>query len=409
MTIPAPLDTAVGVTAPAGFDAAGVEAGLKVHGGRDVALVVNRGPRRASAGVFTSNRVVAAPVTLTRAHLAGSTLQAVVLNSGGANACTGAPGMDDARSMAAHVARALGLAGPEAVGVCSTGMIGQRLPMDRLLAGIDAAVTALGPGPGHGLAAADAIRTTDTVPKTVVVHGGSGGPGGPGGPGWCIGGMAKGAGMLAPGLATMLCVLTTDAVLDDEGAAAALTRAVRTTFNRTDSDGCMSTNDSVVLLASGASDVTPDPGEFTEALRTACASLARQLIGDAEGASHDIGITVVGASDESAGEAVARAVARSNLFKTAVFGNDPNWGRILSEVGTVPATVAPYDPARLDVSINGVMVCRAEGVGEPRELVDMSGREVHVLIDLHAGSDVVTVWTNDLTHDYVHENSAYSS
>lgn len=388
----------VGVTAPAGFAAAGVEAGLKAHGGRDVALVVTRGPHPASAGVFTSNRVVAAPVTLTRAHLARSTLRAVILNSGGANACTGEPGAADAAATAQHVAEALGM-GAEEVGVCSTGLIGERLAMDALLAGADAAVAALDDTGQAGAAAADAIRTTDTVAKTVAVAG----------DGWTIGGMAKGAGMLAPGLATMLCVLTTDALVDGPAAQAALEEAVRTTFDRTDSDGCMSTNDSVILLSSGASETAPDPAVFAERLTRACADLARQLIGDAEGASHDIAITVRGASDEAAAEACARAVSRSNLFKAAVFGNDPNWGRVLAQVGTVPASVAPFDPARLDVGINGVQVCRAGGIGDPRDGVDMTGRQVDVLVDLHAGGAEATVWTNDLTHGYVHENSAYSS
>ena len=266
--------------------------------------------------------------------------------------------------------------------------------------GAEAAAAALANTPGAGADAAEAIRTTDTVSKThVSMHGG----------GWTIGAMAKGAGMLAPGLATMLSVLTTDALVDDATARRALEEAVRTTFNRTDSDGCMSTNDSVILLASGASGIAPEEAEFTEALRSACSDLARQLIADAEGASHDIEIRVVGASSEEAGEAVARAVSRSNLFKTAVFGNDPNWGRVLSEVGTVPESLAPYDPDEVDVSINGVMVCRGGGVGEDRALVDMTPREVHVLIDLKAGAEEVVVWTNDLTHDYVHENSAYSS
>ena len=387
-----------GVTFPAGFTAAGVEAGLKAHGGKDIALVVNTGPTRASAGVFTSNRVVAAPVTLTREHLTHGPLSCVILNSGGANACTGQPGFDDAVATANHVAALLDVV-PSSVGVCSTGLIGQRLPMDKILAGASAAAAALDAAPQASADAADAIRTTDTVDKRVGVTVGT----------WHIGGMAKGAGMLAPGLATMLCVLTTDAVLTQDEAGAALREAVRTTFNRTDSDGCMSTNDTVLLLASGASKIAPDKVEFTEALRHACDSLALQLIRDAEGASHDIEIHVIGATSEPAGEAVARAVARSNLFKTAVFGNDPNWGRIISEVGTVPATIAPFDPTQIDVSINGVMVCQAGGVGEPRELVDMAPRDVHVLIDLHAGTDEVTLWTNDLTHDYVHENSAYSS
>jgi glutamate N-acetyltransferase/amino-acid N-acetyltransferase len=250
-----------------------------------------------------------------------------------------------------------------------------------------------------GDAAATAIMTTDTVPKTVVVER----------QGWTIGGMAKGAGMLAPGLATMLVVLTTDANLDVRRAQGALRESSRVTFDRTDSDGCMSTNDTVILLASGASGVTPEPDAFEAALTEACGTLARALIADAEGASHDISIIVEGATTEAAAEAVARAVARSNLFKAAIFGGDPNWGRIVAAVGTVPEEVAPYDPAFLDVSVNGVQVCRAQGVGEDRNLVDLAGREVTVVIDLHAGGAVATIWTNDLTHDYVHENSAYSS
>ncbi len=396
--------TRVGVTAARGFVASGVEAGLKEHGGRDVALVVNRGTRPASAGVFTSNRVAAAPVILTRAHLETATLTAVVLNSGGANACTGIEGAADASATAGRVAEILDVDSNH-VGVCSTGMIGERLPMDILLAGVDGAAATLDAGPEAALAAADAIRTTDTVCKTIVVDG----PVAPGEPVWCVGGMAKGAGMLAPGLATMLCVLTTDALISDEDAYNALTEAVRTTFNRTDSDGCMSTNDSVILLSSGDSGVCPGLTEFTETVREACGSLARQLIADAEGSSHDVDITIVGASDEVAGETVARAIARSNLVKTAIFGNDPNWGRIISEVGTVPESVAPYDPHEVDVSINGVMVCRSGGLGDSRDLVDMTAREVHILVDLHAGSHEVTLWTTDLTHDYVHENSAYSS
>ncbi|MDC4233001.1 bifunctional glutamate N-acetyltransferase/amino-acid acetyltransferase ArgJ [Actinomyces sp. B33] len=387
-----------GVTAARGFSAAGVAAGIKSSGGRDVALVVNEGPIAASAGVFTSNRIVAAPVTLTRRHLRERGLRAVILNSGGANACTGEGGAEDARATAERVAALLGIDTAE-VGVCSTGMIGQRLPMDALLAGAQRCARELSDGPDAASRAADAIRTTDTVAKTAARTR----------DGWTIGGMAKGAGMLAPGLATMLCVLTTDAVIDSARAQDCLDEAVRTTFNRTDSDGCMSTNDSVLLLASGASGAAPDEEAFTEELRAVCADLSRQLIADAEGASHDIEIRVVGASSQNAGEAVARAVARSNLFKTAVFGNDPNWGRILSQIGTVPASIAPYEPDDIDVSINGVMVCRGGGVGQDRDLVDMSAREVRVVIDLKAGVEEVVVWTNDLTHDYVHENSAYSS
>jgi glutamate N-acetyltransferase/amino-acid N-acetyltransferase len=388
----------VSVTAPAGFRAAGVTAGLKPSGRPDVALVVNDGPLDVAAGVFTSNRVVAAPVVWSRQAVSDGIARAVVLNSGGANACTGPDGFADTHRTAEHVAEALGVSAGDVL-VASTGLIGERLAMDRLLGGVDAAVDHL--DAAGGAAAAEAIRTTDTVAKTVHLESGEG---------WSVGGMAKGAGMLAPGLATMLCVLTTDAVVDAATADAALRAATRTTFDRVDSDGCMSTNDTVILLASGASGAHTGHARLTEVLTAACANLARQLVADAEGASHDIAITVTHASDEDAAVAVARAVTRSNLFKAAVFGNDPNWGRVLSAVGTVPESVAPYDALRLDVSINGVQVCRAGGVGESRDLVDLAAtREVHVEIDLHAGDATATLWTNDLTHDYVHENSAYST
>ncbi len=387
------------VTAPSGFRAAGVAAGLKSSGKPDVALVVNDGPLQVAAGVFTSNRVVAAPVVWSRQAVSDGVAHAVVLNSGGANACTGPEGFADTHRTAEHVGAVLDTS-PGDVAVCSTGLIGLRLPMPALLAGIDAAAAAL--SADGGLDAAHAIMTTDTVPKLTHVAGA----------GWSVGGMAKGAGMLAPGLATMLCVLTTDAVVTPETADAALRDAARVTFDRIDSDGCMSTNDTVLLLASGASGVEPDPADFAEVLTRACAELARGLIADAEGASHDIAITVRGARSEEEAVPVARAVARSNLFKAAVFGNDPNWGRVLSAVGTVPESVAAFDADRIDVSINGVMVCRAGGVGEDRDLVDMAAaREVHVDIDLHAAEPgaEVTIWANDLTHDYVHENSAYST
>ncbi|ROS77256.1 bifunctional glutamate N-acetyltransferase/amino-acid acetyltransferase ArgJ [Cellulomonas sp. PhB143] len=385
------------VTAPLGFRAAGVVAGLKSTGAKDVALVVNDGPRHVAAGVFTSNRVVAAPVVWSRQVVADGVAHAVVLNSGGANACTGPDGFGDTHRTAEHVAGLLGVSAGDTL-VCSTGLIGVRLPMAELLAGADAAAGALSADGGPD--AAHAIMTTDTVPKTThVVR-----------EGWSVGGMAKGAGMLAPGLATMLCVLTTDAVVDAATADAALRAATRTTFDRVDSDGCMSTNDTVVLLASGASGVEVSGPQLTQALTAGCAELARGLVADAEGASHDIAVTTVNATTEDAAVAVCRAVTRSNLFKAAVFGNDPNWGRVLSAAGTVPEDVAPFDADELDVTINGVQVCRAGGVGEARELVDLaSGREVHVEIDLHAGGARATVWTNDLTHDYVHENSAYSS
>ncbi|MCY1157359.1 MAG: argJ [Citricoccus sp.] len=384
------------VTSALGFRSSGVAAGLKSTGKPDVAVVVNDGPDRHAAAVFTTNRVAAAPVHWSRQAVSDGRADAVVLNSGGANAATGHQGFQDAHATAEHAAARLGVSAGDVL-VCSTGLIGLPQAMDRLLPGVTAAVEALDVDGGD--AAAQAIMTTDSVPKTAV-HAG---------PGYTIGGMAKGAGMLAPGMATMLCVITTDAVVDPGGLHAALAEAVRTTLNRADSDGCMSTNDTVVLMASGASGSTPDPGAFQEGLRQVCADLARQLIADAEGAAHEIAIRVVNATTEDAAEAVARAVARSNLFKTAVFGQDPNWGRVISAVGTVPEDVAPYDPNLLDVTFNGVQVCRNAGVGEDRDLVDLSGREVSVVIDLHAGQAEATIWTNDLTHDYVHENSAYSS
>jgi glutamate N-acetyltransferase/amino-acid N-acetyltransferase len=391
----------VSVTHPKGFVAAGATGGLKSSGKPDVALVVNEGPHFAAAGVFTSNRVVAAPVVWSKQAVADGRLDAVVLNSGGANAATGAPGFHDAHATAEHVAAVLQAQGREVspgdVGVCSTGLIGLRLPMPALLGGIDAAAAAL--AADGGADAAVAIMTTDTVPKTTVVEA----------DGWSIGGMAKGAGMLAPGMATMLCVITTDAEVSPADAEAALASAVSRTLNRLDSDGCMSTNDTVLLLASGASGATPNFESFQEALTQACHDIAQQLLTDAEGASHDIAITVTNASSEDAAEAVARAVARSNLFKAAIFGRDPNWGRIIAAVGTVPEDVAPFDPSTLDVWVNGVHVCKNAGVGESRDLVNLEPRAVDILIDLHAGTESATVWTNDLTHDYVHENSAYST
>ena len=381
------------VTAARGFRAAGVTAGLKTSGGPDVALVVNDGPLDAAAGVLTGNRVKAAPVLWTAQVLGTGRLGAVVLNSGGANACTGPDGFADTHRTAETVATALGL-GAIDVAVCSTGLIGERLPMDLLLPGVGKAAAALAPAGGDD--AARAIMTTDTVPKTAVVSR----------DGWAVGGMAKGAGMLAPGLATMLCVLTTDAVVDAAGCDAALRAATARTFDRVDSDGCMSTNDTVLLLASGASGVTPSDSDFAVAVEQLCAELCRQLLTDAEGATKDVRIEVVGAAGEADAVEVGRAVARSNLLKCAFFGNDPNWGRVLAAVGT---TGAAFEADRLDVAINGVQVCRAGAVGDPRDLVDLSGRDVHVLVDLHAGPATATVWTNDLSLAYVHENSAYSS
>ncbi|SJN32116.1 Glutamate N-acetyltransferase / N-acetylglutamate synthase [Micrococcus lylae] len=361
-----------------------------------MAVVVNDGPKHEAAAVFTTNRVAAAPVLWSRQAVTDGRAYAVVLNSGGANAATGQQGFRDAHRTAEHAASALGCSSGDVL-VCSTGLIGEPLDMERLLPGVDTAVQGL--GTEGGPAAAEAIMTTDTRAKQSRVDG----------TGYTVGGMAKGAGMLAPGMATMLAVVTTDADLPASALQLALDRAVATTFNRADSDGCMSTNDTVILLASGASGVAPDPDEFGAAVTRVCADLARQMVGDAEGAEHDIAVRVVNAETEEAAEAVARAVARSNLFKTAVFGQDPNWGRVISAVGTVPESVAAFDATALDVSFNGVQVCRASGVGEDRSLVDLSAREVRVEIDLHAGDAEATIWTNDLTHDYVHENSAYST
>ncbi|MEU5387831.1 bifunctional glutamate N-acetyltransferase/amino-acid acetyltransferase ArgJ [Kitasatospora cineracea] len=384
----------VGVTAAKGFRAAGVTAGIKASGTPDLALVVNDGPRHAAAGVFTSNRVHAAPVKWSRQVLNDGELAAVILNSGGANACTGPEGFQDTHATAEKVAAELGIGAIE-VAVCSTGLIGVRLPMDKLLPGVELAVEALSDTGGES--AAIAIKTTDTVHKTAQVTAPAG---------WTVGGMAKGAGMLAPGLATMLVVVTTDAVVDSAALDAALRDATRTTFDRVDSDGCMSTNDTVLLLASGASEVAPEQAEFAEAVRTVCADLARRLIGDAEGASKDIRIDVVNAATEDEAVDVARTISRSNLLKCAIHGEDPNWGRVLSAIGT---TSAAFDPDRLDVAINGVWVCRDGGVGEDRDLVSMKDREVVITADLKAGQAKASIWTNDLTAEYVHENSAYSS
>ncbi|MGI9197583.1 MAG: bifunctional glutamate N-acetyltransferase/amino-acid acetyltransferase ArgJ [Candidatus Nanopelagicales bacterium] len=381
------------VTAARGFRAAGVTAGLKASGRPDVALVVNDGPTRSAAGTFTANRFAAAPVLWTRQVMSDGEVHAVVLNSGGANACTGPEGFADTHRTAEHVAALIDTGAGE-VAVCSTGLIGERLPMDRLLAGAAEAVASLSDDGGDR--AAVAIMTTDTVPKTAVVQG----------QGFTVGGMAKGAGMLAPGLATMLVVLTTDAVADSAALDAALRGATRVTFDRIDSDGCMSTNDTVLLLASGASGVTPSRDELQAVVTEVCADLARQLIGDAEGASKDIRIDVVHAMTEGDAVEVVRAVSRSNLLKCAIHGEDPNWGRVLSAVGT---TSARFEPDAVSVAINGVWVCRNGGVGEDRTRVDMSGREVVVSIDLGAGDASASLWTNDLTADYVHENSAYST
>lgn len=387
------------VTFAKGFRAAGVEAGISaVDGKKDLALVVNDGPLDAMAGVFTPNRFCAAPVQWTRGVVADGHAKAVILNSGGANACTGRAGYDQSSATAATVAELLGCT-PDDVAVCSTGLIGELLPLDNVLAGAAAAHAALADTAQAGADAAHAIMTTDTKPKTVEIEGN----------GYRIGGMVKGSGMIAPQLATMLCVITTDAVVTAGQMQAALAVGVDTSFNRIDVDGCMSTNDTVLLMASGASGVEPDPDEFNALVAQACAALARQIIGDGEGASHDVRITVAGATNEDAALACGRAVAASNLLKCAIAGNDPNWGRVVSSLGTVPETVAPYDPNRVTVDINGVRICDGGKPGRDRSEVDMTPREVHIDIDLNAGDAEATVWTDDLTHEYVHINADYES
>jgi glutamate N-acetyltransferase / amino-acid N-acetyltransferase len=381
------------VTAASGFRAAGVAAGLKESGRPDVAVVINDGPSVAAAGVFTANRVQAAPVLWSRQVLAGGAVRAVALNSGCANACTGPAGFGDTHRTAEHLAGLLA-AGAGEIAVCSTGLIGERLPLDRLLAGVTSAAGQA--SAAGGLAAADAILTTDTVPKTVVAAG----------PGYRIGGMGKGAAMLAPALATMLVVLTTDADLPARDLDQALRAAVATTFDRLDSDGCMSTNDTVLLLASGAAGRTPGLEAFTGLLTGACADLASLMQADAEGASKAITIEVTGAASEPDAVAVGRAVARCNLLKCAIGGEDPNWGRVLAAVGT---TAAEFEPDQLNVAINGVWVCKSGAPGEPRAAVDLRPRAVTITVDLAAGQHSAAIKTTDLTSAYVQLNSEYAT
>jgi glutamate N-acetyltransferase/amino-acid N-acetyltransferase len=381
------------VTAPLGFRAAGVTAGLKESGDRDVAVVINDGPSRAAAAVFTSNRVHAAPVKWSRQVVSGGRVRAVVLNSGGANACTGPQGFQDTHATAEHLAATLDDSAGE-IAVCSTGLIGERLPMDKLLPGVDAAVAEA--DRSGGVHAADAIRTTDTIIKIAFRRE----------QGYTVGGMAKGAAMLAPSLATMLVVLTTDADLTAQELDAALHSATAVTFDRLDSDGCMSTNDTVLLMASGASGVKPDHKDFTRALTDVCADLARQLQRDAEGASKYVTIEVVGAASEADAVTVGRSVARNNLLKCALAGSDPNWGRVLSAVGT---TDAVFDPDRLNVAMNGIWVCRAGAIGDDRSKADLTGKDITITVDLSAGPHSAIILTTDLTEAYVHENSAYST
>ncbi|QKT14148.1 bifunctional glutamate N-acetyltransferase/amino-acid acetyltransferase ArgJ [Rhodococcus sp. W8901] len=390
-----------GVTAPAGFRAAGIKAGIKVSGRSDLALVFNEGPELAAAGVFTANKVKAAPVLWSQQVLTTGRLRAVVLNSGGANACTGAPGFQDAHKTAEHVAASLSDWGTETgaieVAVCSTGLIGDRLPMDKILSGVTEIVHELAGGISGGTDAAHAIMTTDTVPKQAALHHADK---------WNVGGMAKGAGMLAPSLATMLSVITTDAVATAEQLDEALRFATRMSFDRLDVDGATSTNDTVLLLSSGASSVAPSQDELNAAVLAVCDSLADQMMADAEGVTKRVRVTVSGAASEQEALVAARTVARDSLVKTALFGSDPNWGRVLAAVGIAPITL---DPDRISVSFNGNPVC-IDGVGAPgaRE-VDLSGMDIDLNIELGVGEHSVTIRTTDLSHAYVEENSAYSS
>lgn len=383
------------VTTPKGFRSSGIAVGLKSTGKPDLALVVNDGPAPASAAVFTGNRAQANPILWSKQVVQNGPARAIILNSGGANCFTGDFGYETTRLTAEAVAAQLG-ADAANVLVCSTGLIGSgdQAFRDKIVNGVPALVAALS---DDDTTAPAAILTTDSVEKTASYSSPAG---------WSIGAMAKGAGMLAPGLATMLVVITTDAKVSDEDLDRALRGATTASFDRLDSDGCMSTNDQVTLLASGASGVEPDAAEFARAVAEVCDSLAAQLQADAEGASHDIDIEVTGAASVEDAVEVGRSVARNNLFKAAIFGNDPNWGRVLAAIGT---TAAAFDPYAVDVSFNGVRLCHAGGPGRPVDECDLTPRKTHVLIELFAGDHAATVRTNDLTHDYVHENSAYSS
>jgi glutamate N-acetyltransferase / amino-acid N-acetyltransferase len=395
------LVRAQGVTAPAGFRAAGVAAGIKASGALDLALVFNEGPDYAAAGVFTRNQVKAAPVLWTQQVLTTGRLRAVILNSGGANACTGPGGFQDTHTTAEAVAAALSDWGTETgaieIAVCSTGLIGDRLPMDKVVAGVGHVVQEMAGGLVGGEEAARAIMTTDTVPKQVALHHPDK---------WTIGGMAKGAGMLAPSLATMLCVLTTDAVVESGALEDALRRATARTFDRLDVDGSCSTNDTVLLLASGASEIAPSQTDLDDAVLRVCDDLCAQLQADAEGVTKRVTVTVTGAVTEDDALTAARVVARDSLVKTALFGSDPNWGRVLAAVGMAPISL---DPDRITVSFNGSPVC-VDGVGAAgARQVDLSGGDIDVLVELKIGDGEAAIRTTDLSHAYVEENSAYSS
>lgn len=380
-------------TLPLGFRGAGIAAGIKSSGAKDLALIVNEGPKRFASAVFTSNKVVAAPVTWSRQVVADGEVTAVVLNSGGANACTGPEGFADTHKTAEVVAKTLGISASDVV-VCSTGLIGSRLPMDNLMAGVVKAAGSLHRDSGSDTA--QAIMTTDSHAKyfSVTVNGVS------------IYGMAKGAGMLAPSLATMLSVVAIDAIVDPAVGDRVFKRVVDRTFSRIDSDGCMSTNDTVLFMASGASGIELTEKELEHMVMECCGYLAMELIGDAEGHSKIVTIVTKNAKSEADALEVGRSCARNNLLKCAIHGEDPNWGRVLAAIGT---TSADFDPYTIDVSLNGVMVCRNSAPGDDRTLVEMSDKEVEIVIDLKAGDSQATIWTNDLTAEYIHENSSYSS
>ncbi|WP_409179735.1 bifunctional glutamate N-acetyltransferase/amino-acid acetyltransferase ArgJ [Amycolatopsis sp. VS8301801F10] len=384
------------VTGPKGFRAAGVAAGIKASGALDLTLVVNDGPLDVAAGVFTRNVIKAAPVLWSQEVLKQQKLKAVVLNSGGANAATGPGGFQDTHATAEKVAEVLGTGAIE-VAVCSTGLIGERLPMAAVLSGVDSAVKALDSSPEAALNAATGVMTTDTKPKQAFAQHESG---------WSVGGFAKGAGMLAPNLATMLSVLTTDAVADKETLDRALRAATHVTFDRLDVDGGTSTNDTVLVLASGASGVEPTEAELTELLTKVSHDLVLQLRADSEGATKDVDVTVKGAASEADAIVVARTIAEDNLVKTALFGSDPNWGRIAMALGRAPAHI---DPETVSIAINGVTLFAGGTTAEDRSAADLSGRAIEVVVDLGVGSGEATIYTTDLSHAYVEENSAYSS
>lgn len=385
-----------GVCAPQGFAASGVIAGIKVSGNPDMALIVNQGPEKTAAAVFTTNRVQAAPVTVSKKHIADRKLSAVVLNSGNANACNGRPGIADALEVCQKVADGLGVDVTE-IGACSTGLIGDRLPMDIVLAGVPKLIEKLGGDAAAGTAAAEAILTTDLVAKQAVAHG----------DGFTVGAMGKGVGMISPSMATMLGVITTDASVSAEMAHEAIAKASEVTFNRLDIDGSTSTNDTVIILANGASGVKPSQEELDQAVLSVCDSIARQMQSDAEGVTKRVSVTVRGTGGAEDALVAARIIGRDSLFKCAMFGSDPNWGRVLAAVGTAPVDM---DPEHITVSFNGHVVCRDTGGTPDAREVDLSGKDIAVEVDLGTGNpEEATIRTTDLSHDYVHINSAYSS